>query len=81
MGPFRGSPARILIQEFLRTNLLEDIYFSGGSAGEAEVEVEGAEVAVAVGSGAPLPAVPDPKPSLLSDTASIFPVGFSPFLS
>jgi hypothetical protein len=60
-------------------------YFSGGSAGEVNVELEdeddGEEAGVVEGIGAPFPAVLEPNPSLLSDTASIFPVGLIPFLS
>src|SRR5579863_7807926 len=43
---------------------------AGGSVGAAVVD--------AAGKGAPLPAVSGPSPSLLSDTASIFPVGAMP---
>jgi hypothetical protein len=45
----------------------------GAGAGALE-RVEGA-------TGAPLPAVSDPSPILFKETASIFPVGFTPFLS
>ena len=67
------------------------LYFSGESAVEVDVEVEpevggdvetaGEPVPEVLGTGAPFPAVLDPKPSLLRDTASIFPVGLIPFLS
>ena len=67
----------------------------GGVGGGVEFEL-GAELAVALGtelepgaeddavvegSGAPLPAVSEPRPSLFSESASIFPVGGNPFLS
>ena len=44
-------------------------------------ELAGGAEEDAAGTGAPLPAVPEPNPSLLSDNASIFPVGLKPFLS
>src|SRR5450631_144597 len=46
-----------------------------------EDEAVGETVEDAAGTGAPLPAVSEPNPSLLSDPASIFPVGLKPFLS
>jgi len=55
---------------------------AGGLAGGAEAGAgAGEEEAVVAGIGAALPAVSEPRPSLLNESASIFPVGENPFLS